>query len=339
VIQFREALPEDDDKLTRLVGKPMPGELSLSRTCEPSLLEACARQGPPRQILTAVDEESILAVCTYFPWDYWVGGETRRVWTVSDFRAERRAANKSVTGLGWQALRERLDGVPALMSLVDDNPVSHRLFSKGRKGWPRLRRVARMKTLILPLALLPTTRQEAGLIRPKAEVILRALNRQTRHLTPHISADDLGRVTPAPENFIACHDGCSVVSCGALWDASDYRQIKISGYSGIYATIRSFCRRIGWNLLPEPGSSVQVRFACFLRGTCKESRSRVFQGLVERARLQGAQFLIWGQDAEDEAPFPGYWPRFTMGSTLYQLKWSDELDLGFARSGYEVAWL
>jgi hypothetical protein len=339
VIQFREARLEDDEKLTRLVGKPMPGDLSLSMTREPSLLQACAHHGPPRRVLTAVDEGKVLAVCTYFPWDYSVRGETRRVWTVADFRAERRAASKSVTGLGWQALAERLDGQPALISLVDDNPVSYRLFSKARKGWPRLNKVANLKTLILPLTLVPRSCPEAGLIRPKTEQIVRALNQQTTHLTPVLSAEDVGRATPGPESFVACHDGCSLTACGALWDASDYRQIKIAGYSGLYARLRAVCRRFRVPLLPPPGSQVRVQFAAFLRGRCEESRRRVFLGLVEQARERGTQFLVWGQDAEDKPPFPRAWPRFTLNSSLYQLKWSEEFDLGLARSGYEVAWL
>lgn len=339
MIQFREARLEDDVKLTRLVAQPMPGDLSLSRTSEPSLLQACIKQGPPRRILTAAEGDDVLAVCTYFPWEYWVEGEARRIWTVADFRAERRAAGLSVTGLGWRALKEKLCGEPALISLVDDNPISHRLFSKERKGWPKLRRVANLKTFIFPLALLPASPQKAGLVQPLREGLLSALNRQTTYLTPLLSESDLGQATPGLESFVACHDGCSMTACGALWDPSDYRQIRISGYSGLYARLRQFSRKLGLWFMPEPGREVRVQFASFFRGDCEVSRRRVFRALVDKARARGAQFLIFGQDGQEVPPFPALWPRFTMKSSLYQLKWSDESELGFAKAGFEVAWL
>lgn len=339
MIRFREATAEDDARLTQLVAKPMPGDLSLAMTREPSLLDACRRHGPRRRVLTAVDGEDIVAVCTYFPWLYQIRGEARRVWTVADFRAEKQAAGRSVTGLGWQALRQRLNGEPAVISLVHDNPVSLRLFSKQRKGWPRLSKVGQLETLILPLALVPREKDRGGLVQPSARQIARLMKERPSHLEPLIAEDDVGDVTPGVESFLACHDGSRLSACGALWDPSDCRQVKVSGYSGLYARLRAACRRLRLPLLPDPGHQVKLRFASFLRGGCEVSRRRILGALIGRAKDSGAHFLVLGQDAGQVLPFPRYWPRFTVRSSLYQLCWEGDSELGFGSTGYEVAWL
>jgi len=246
VIRFREARAEDDSALTRLVAIPMPGDLSLSMAREPSMLASCASHGPPRRVLVAEEKNELMAVCTHFLWRYRVGTEVRELWTVADFRAERRAAASSVTGLGWRALRERVEGKPALISLVEDNPISLRLFSKARKGWPGLHRVARLKTLMLPLAALPPVHPGLGLFQPAEEQIRRILNEDRRHLAPVFEKDDIGCVTPGPENFLAHHDGVRLAACGALWDPSEHRQIRYhqpTPSAGPYAHVHSLRRR------------------------------------------------------------------------------------------------
>ena len=335
VIRFREARAEDDSALTRLVATPMPGNLSLSMAREPSMLASCANHGPTRRVLVAEDRNELMAVCTHFLWRYRIGTEVRGLWTVADFRAERRAAASSVTGLGWRALRERVEDKPALISLVEDNPLSLRLFSKARKGWPALHRVARLKTLMLPLAALPPVHRGLGLLQPAEWQIRKLLNQDERHLAPVFDTDDIGRVSPGAHNFLAHHDGVKLAACGALWDASDHRQIRIAGYAGLYARLKRWCSP----LLPEPGSEVRVRFAAFLKGSSRQAVRQVFRGLAIRAKEQGAQFLVWGGDATEPPPFPRHWPHFKMDSSLYQLCWDGQERLPLAECGYEVAWL
>jgi hypothetical protein len=286
--------------------------------------------------LVAEQEGDLMAVCSRFLWPYRVGEKVLEIWTAADFRAERRAAVSSVTGLGWRALRKRLEGKPALISLVKDNPLSFRLFSKGRRGWPCLHEVARLKTVMLPLATVPSFRSALGLLPPSRVQVCQFLNEDKSYLAPVFEPNDIGRVTPGLESFLAYHDGVNLGACGALWDPSDYRQIRIAGYNGLYARLKRWCSP----LLPDQGSEVRIRFAAFLKGDCRVARSRVFQGLVTRAKEEGAQFLVWGGGASEAHPFPGHWPFFKMESSLYQLCWDDErLPRALSHCGFEVAWL
>lgn len=314
----------------------MPGDLSLAMSREPSLLRACAHVGPTKNVLTAVDEDGPLALCTYAPWRYWVGGKPTTVYTVGDFRALARGAGRSITGQGWKALRERLEGSPAIVSLLDDNPMSHRLFSKQRKGWPTLKPVARLRTSIL--VLFPGVGEGAvGFVTPSTSQILESLSRQ--HLEPLLEAESMGVVTPAPESFLAEFDGHRVRASGALWDTSLFRQVKVAGYSGLYARLRSLAHRLRLPLLPAPGASVSLQYVAFLRGETLASKRRVLSALMRRAERAGCRFLVLGEDAGTPRVAPGYWPHFRMNSTLYQLCWGDAPTLGFAPTGFEVAWL
>ena len=288
-------------------------------------------------MLTAALGEDLVALCTFFPWTYWQEGEKKEIWTVADFRAQRMAAQRSVTGRGWKALRERLEQKPALISVVDDNPISYRLFSKGRPNWPRLHKVASLKTLILPLWNLLASPREVGLVGPSAAQISECWRLQAPQfdLSPVLEAADIGVVTPAIEEFVACFDGSQVLASGALWDPSQYRQIRVESYGGLYARIRSL------GLLPPPGSEVKAFFAAFLAGSCFSSVKKVFRELLRRAQDRGAHFLVWGGDREQPAPFPSYWPHFSYKSSLFQLLWEGDkaMSPGGRRAAYEVAWL
>lgn len=335
---FREAQEKDDAQLTELFAKPMPGDLSLSFTRTPGYLESCARFGPRRRVLSAVEGDEVLALCSFFLWPYSVAGKRVEVWTVADFRALDRAAHRSVTGRGWKALRGLLEGRPAMISVVDDNPISGPLFAKRRRGWPELRPVARLQTLMFPL--LGEYQDEIGVVCPAVERLCEFLNGDERELAPHILPGHLGRVAPAPEDFLGVTDGAGLRACGALWDPCRFRQTRVAGYRGFYASLRRWSQKLGLDVMPEPGSKVAVGFASFLRGE-EEALERVARALCHRARQRGLSFLVWGGDAREKSPFPRHWPRFTYPSTLYQLVWEgdDPLKVGEGPCGYEVAWL
>lgn len=301
---------------------------------EPSLLRASRECGPPRDVLTALLGADPVALVTYFPWRLNTGEAHQTVFTVSDFRSLQRAALRSVTGLGWRALRDRLEGQPALVSLVDDNFAAHRLFSKKRPGWPVLRPLAQLTTTIIPLGAIPGSRRGRYLFEPSEAQLVSILERTEGYLSPQIKRADFGTVLPPRASFRAWADGAGPKALGALWDCSSYRQIVVASYGGLYAKLRA------WGLLPPIGTAVPVRFVSFLRGQ-KEGKKELFQEFAHQARQQGAAFLVWGADRGETPPFPRWWPRLYYPSTLYQLRWDHDplLPQGVRPCGYELAWL
>lgn len=338
---FREAQEMDDEQLTRLFSKPMPGDLSLSLTRTPSYLKSCRLLGPSRRVLTAVEKQDVLALCSFFSWPYRLNNEIRNLWTIADFRADDRAAHRSVTGRGWIALRKLLDDNPALISVVSDNPISKRLFSKKRRGWPTLRPVARLQTLMFPL--LGSASLVSGLVQPKVSALCSFLNRQneTRQFAPVFCDEHFGTVLPRGEDFLAVTDGARILACGTLWNPERFRQTRVAGYRGHYAKLFQWSSRFKMGVLPNPNSIVPIGFAAFLRGSDQQALALVAKGLASRAKEQGLSFLVWGGDAQESAPFPRHWFRFTYPSELFQLVWDGDSPLvpSEAFCGYEVSWL
>lgn len=323
---FREARPEDDPQLTSLIAKPMPGALSLSFCREPSFLRSCAECGPPRRVLVAEAEGRMVALCSHFLHTYRVGGVEREIWTVGDFRALPEAAYRSVTGRGWRALRERLQGKPAVMSVVDQNMAALRLFAKQRKGWPRLHPVARLQTYLFPLMGVAAG-DEYGLVRPSADVFSNSWN--DREGTPF--QPRLQRSLIAGDLF-ALSDGAGLRAAGCLWDQSAHRQWRVAGYSGAYRRLYQM------GVLPAPGHPVSVATACFLHGQAA-ARAELLARLRALAAARGYSFLVYSQSCDRPLPFPRWWPRLSYPSTLYQLVWEGDEELLFGNTDYPVCWL
>lgn len=332
MIDFREAKTEDDSKLTELVARPLPGDLSLSFGREPSLLESCTRCGPKRRILVGHTSTEPIAVCTHFPWSYYANDGATEIEIVADFRAVSDSAHRGITGLGWRALRGRLEGRPAVISVVNDNPRSLRLFTKKRRGWPTLHKVAQLQTWIYPLVKPPSAPLTAV---PGPEAVIRFWNEwaKTHFLAPQLQMHHLGREAPHAHQFVALSSGTGLTACGALWMPDQYRTIRVFRYDGWYATLRRL------RLLPPPGSEVPVAFAAFVAAHSPGDRSLILRALAKKAWNRGARFLIWGGDQRLPSPFPH--PRLSYPSTLFQLLWDEERPLpsSSALCGCQVAWL
>lgn len=345
MMEFREARPSDDPQLTQLVSTPLPGGLQLAFCREPSYLKACAECGPPRRVLVAADGEEILGLCSAFRRPFWCHSKVQNLWIVSDFRARPSAAGRGITGRGWTALRDILGGEPALISLLDENPRSRRLFSKPRPGWPRLHPIIDLQTHISPLLSWPDPPS-------LPEVSARAVSAQQasaffqeegakEDLFPVIESTDFGTILGSSEHLLGVFEHDRLVGCAGLWDPSDHRQVKVHGYGGMFAQAHRWTRKLSPKMgLPEPGTNVPVSFVCPLLCQDPEHFRTLLAALRTEARRAGSQFLIWcrggGGTSRWFDPF-----RFSYPSALYQLLWDDDAPFTgpLESRGFEVAWL
>lgn len=335
MVEFRQARPEDDAQLTRLVSQPMPGNLSLAFCREPSFLKSCALCGPARRVLTAVEGERVVALCSFFLREYHWEGQSQAVWTLSDFRALSSKAGLSITGRGWKCLRGLLDGLPAMISVLHDNPRALQLFSKPRPGWPRLRPIGDLCTNITPLWRWPRTRHchHVTSIAPEQMMAFQASHPEP--LRPLVQCEDLGTVLPPSHRFWGVYDRAGILQgCAGLSEPSAFRQVRIHGYAGVYRWLHRF------SLLPGVGSTVPLSFASLLH--CRHPRAfrALFERLKSEARAAGSRFLIWCQGGPD---LTSWWDRLRLryGSRIFQVLWDGDRPLPELRGPLspEVAWL
>lgn len=346
MIEFREARAEDDEQLTRLIASPLPGDLSLAFCREPSYLTSCARCGPRRRVLTAVQQGQVIALCSFFLRSYHWGGTTHQVWTLSDFRALPQHAGKSITGRGWRAIRQLLEGRPAMISVLRENHRTMRLFSKPRPQWPGLHPIGALCTNITPLwkwpRLLAARDPQASLVRQLSpEQVLSFANDRREPLSPRIGAEDFGTVLPPMDRFWGVFSTRGeLLGAAGLSEPRAHRQVKISSYGGFYARLHRWSRVLGVPLLPDPGSQVALSTACLLNCSAPGPFRSLFARLKVEARKAGSSFLVWCKGGTD---FTSVWDRlrFRYHSRLYQLLWEGDRPLPALPSplGYEVAWL
>lgn len=336
---FREARPEDDAQLTRLIALPMPGNLSLSFTREPSYLQACAHCGPPRRVLTALEGDKVVALTSFFLREYWWDGQPRQVWTLSDFRALPQRAGYGITGQGWKALRELLENQPAMLSVVEDNTRALALFSKPRPGWPSLYPIAELRTNLTPLLPFPSwPSQRYHTRRLSPEEILNVLSRDPQPLQPLIEAKDFG--TTIARDFWGVFQGEQILGFAGLHDQSRYRQVRIHSYAGWYKRLHRLGRALHLPLLPEPGREIPIRIASLLHCPNPSAWRALRAALCQEARRQKAAFLVWCRAGPNPTNLS-----FAYRSRLYQILWEGEKPLpALAKSGsdplsFEVAWL
>jgi hypothetical protein len=341
MIEFRDARPQDDAQLTRLVASPLPGSLSLAFCREPSYLASCAQCGPPRRVLTAVDGDTVVALCSFYLRTYQWEGQRRPVWLVGDFRALPRYAGRGITGQGWRALRQRLEGHPAMISLLEDNPRALQLFSKSRPHWPRLQPLASLRTNITPLWWWPRERSLFPVRSLQTEQLLEFANSRREPLSPEISREDLGSALPGLERFWGVFSRAGqLLGVAGLSEPRQHRQVRVAGYGGWYARLHRWSRALGRPLLPDPGSQVRLSTACLLSCSQAAPFRALFERLKSEARAAGSSFLVWCQGGSD---LSGWFDRlrFRYASRLYQLLWEGEQPLPPlpGQAGYEVAWL
>lgn len=332
---FSEAQPSDDEQLTQLIARPMPGDLSLSFSREPSYLNACARCGPPRRVLVAKEQDKIVALTSFFLRDYWWNEKPTEIWTVSDFRALPSKAGLGITGKGWKALRLLLDHKPAIISVVADNPRAVALFLKPRPGWPRLHPLADLRTNLTPLIFTRRPQNGPYQTRPlSAEELQRALKQNPQPLQPVVDDKDFGTTLPPADNYWGVFHNDTLLGYAGLHDQSAHRQIRIHSYAGWYQILARL------RLLPQPGSEIPLRTASLVHCPDSTAWSVLKQRLEHEAKQQNAKFLVWCRAGR--APLD---LSFTYRSRIYQLVWEGEKPLPpLAKKGphplsFEVAWL
>lgn len=341
---FREALPEDDAALTELIALPMPGDLSLSFCRAPSYLESCQRCGPSRRVLVAVQEERVVAMCSFYLREYHWHGQPRAVWMLGDFRALPGAAGRSITGQGWRAIRGLLGGHPALISVVEENDRALRLFSKPRRGWPHLHPVGDLRTEITPLGFRPRGRHAHSVRWVEASRVVEHVQAHRRPLSPLVEEADFGSVLPLRGRFWGVFDRADrMVGCAGLsepWLFGGHRQVVVAGYGGVYRWLYRLQRLLRGNWLPNPGDEVRSSTAVLLDCPDPAAFRALFHALQLESQEVGSQFLVWNRPDPEHLPL---WDRlrFRYRSRFYQLLWEGDQPLPPIPSpiGYELSWL
>jgi hypothetical protein len=344
------ATPTDEPELRQLLcSNPMPGRISVSFEREPDYFIGARIEAPFHQIIIARDSStgSIIGMGTRSVRDVFLNGVAQPVGYLSQFRVDSRYRAMRKTFLrAFDYLHELHQDKRAdfyFSSIVEDNLLARRLFSKRWSGMPRFESYSRMHTLAiycrrkrsrLPIPIgLTLVRGNSALKGAILDCLQR--NGARYQLTPVWTGETLFDPvhTPnlEPEDFYLALEGDTVVGCLAVWDQSDYKQTIVRGYSRVIDRWRKLinlgARLGGWPSLPLPHTPFRYCFASHL--AIDHDHPQVFAGLLRsvynHAAAEGYDYFMLGL-SESNRLLPvvaNSYRHITYTSQLYLVDWED----------------
>ena len=322
----------DDAGVRRLVRtQAMPGRVRLSFCREPDFSAGCAVTGDEYQILVARSqpEGDVVGVACRSVRRVFLNGREQRIGYLGQLRVDERYRGRWLVSRGFAMLgaMHRTDPLPAyLVSIVDGNDeATGILVRKPRRGFPRLREVARYVTFAVRVrrVSIPVARSVSVGAPPSIGDVAEFLSREgsRRQLSSVWTADSLQRLAAygltTDDMRIARADSRTAGVIG-LWDQSAYKQSVIRGYSGWL--------RAASPLLPRPGTRLKSVYASLV--CIAHDDVRVFDALLREvctlAAARGFDYLLVGLDVRDPlSAVVRTHPHVAYPSRLYLASWPD----------------
>lgn len=245
---FKIAEAEDDSEIRQLLREiVLPGRVRISIEREPNYFSFASAGNLSGQTLLCREgvTDRLLAMGTRAVWPVFVNGALNKLGYLSHLRvvSDYQGRSKRILSTGFErllSLRSSDELEFDLMSLVEGNSVTDRLFNSDVAWLPKCVPYARFATFILPV------KENQGIV-PKSSCtvekarrehitgIIDCLNRNLKRYqcAPCWSKDDLFSTKKTPglalDDFYVATDRERVIGCIARWDQQQVRQVKVEG--------------------------------------------------------------------------------------------------------------
>lgn len=319
----REARPEDNGDLVRLAAAcPMRGDTVLCVDRSPDFFTLNRLQGDEWKVGVAVEPDDTIVGCAAIAARHaWLNGLPVAMSYVCDLKVHPEYRRRGVADAlsGWlRTAAGELAGpdAPALLTILEGNtPMEKR--ADGRRGLPRLRRIATIEAWSIPLVL-PRRRRVRGIDVRAAGVndlddMAALWNRVApgRQLADAFGSGGLAaRIQsspwPGPEAYLLARnaDGRLAGFVG-LWDQHEFKQIRVLRYepraAALRRTVNVLAPLVGAARLPPPGES--LRYLTAVHVCVPPDRPDALRALLLVAlsaqRSRGYGFITIGLDAND----------------------------------------
>jgi hypothetical protein len=349
-IQIGLATPADEPALRQLLrDNPMPGRISVSFEREPDYFIGARVEAPFHQVIVARDPSNgrIFGMGTRSVRQLYLNGVAQPIGYLSQFRVDSRyrAMRKTfIQAFGTLYELHQDQRAPIYFtSIIQDNVLARRLFSKRWPGMPHFRPYTHLHTLAiycrrkrsnLPMSRwLTLARGNPALKGAILDCLQR--NGSRTQLTPVWTAETLFDPihTPnlAPEQFFLALVDETVVGCLAVWDQSGFKQTIVRGYSPGMDRWRKWINlvsRLGnWPVLPPPHTPFRYCFASHLAidGDNPQVFAALLRCVYNHAASQGYDYFMLGlNQANPLLPVvTNSYRNITYTSQLYLVDWDE----------------
>jgi len=318
--RFVRATRDDEPEIRTLVGGlAVPGTVSVRFEREPDYFAGTTVQGDPCDVLIARHEPDgeLAAVMVRAERRVFLDGRETRVAYVGQIRITPRFQGRWLmqrATLELAQLRDR--SMPYLGVIASDNPVALGTIAGRRPpGAPRVARIAQAHSVALilhdrlkrPRTTLPVISGD----RVHLDEIVSFLRTMgpRRQLFPVVERDHLldtrtYRSLRLEDLGVVRRDG-EIAGVLGSWDQSRYKQEIVAAYSPRLRRLRPgydlAARLIGGARLPRVGEPVRMTFGCLHCQADDDADvlEALLSGARDRARRQGAAFLMVGFDERD----------------------------------------
>lgn len=339
-----------DDLVLRSIlrNTPMPGEISIAFTREPSYFDAAVVDGRFRQVVVARETEScqIVGFGSRSVAPRFVNGQPSSVGYLSSLRVLPEHRKRTVIAGGYsffhQLHQDRRTPI-YLTTIAHDNAIAQNALARGRAGLPTYHPVGSFHTAAIPL-----TRRRRSIpiggsfeIRPadRSDLpeIIRFLNvvGSKRQLFPCYELDDFSSST-GPLRGLRIQDILLAIREGRIagtlagWDQYAFRQNVVSSYDQPLRSLRplynAYARLRGVPEFPRPGAAIRCLMGAL--PVVEMDDGAVFRGLIEELciRKSGGRWdylMVGMHDSDPLLPVLRLLPARWYTTSVYVACWDD----------------
>lgn len=312
-LNFQTACQDDDEQLRQLLrDNPMQNGISVSFCREPSYFDACSVQGETAEVFVGRDLKThqLAGVGARYGFAAFVNGQVQPMAYLADLRVQAAYRHGIHLRRAYDFLRTQHQAKPYAVyttMILKDNHLALKTIAANRAGMPPYHAQDLVHTPMLLLAWQKPDVQTDCTIRRATlqdwQQIVAFINREHARFqfAPFYREDDLYnnrlRGLKIEDIFLACRHH-EIVGTLALWQQSDFRQIRVVDYQGTWKWLKPIYNVLATvsplERLPEKGESLRCAYLSLL--AIADDDLNIFRALLRHVYQQacgsGLHYLV-----------------------------------------------
>ncbi|MCP4073459.1 MAG: hypothetical protein GY742_17230 [Hyphomicrobiales bacterium] len=341
---------QDDAELRQILeDTTLPGWVSFSYRCEPSLFKALDATSSVNQVVIARKDDTGKAIGFFSRQTrtVFIEGREKQIGYLGQLRFDPSFRHPfQIMRAGWAFWREHLISqteVPFdLTSILSDNLPARRLLEAGVSGLPVYSPIADYSTLAIRSGGQTMSKVGNGVVVGNKEQLPEIVdfirqNYAEKQFAPAIPDAEFyalitNRILQA-EDFLVLREGGEIIATLAIWDQRHHKQTVVAGYSHLARMARPvlniFAPMIGIPTLPSVGTGLNQAYLAFI-SAAPEYGDRSLRSLISAARnhatRRGIDILMTGSIKNSflDNVVKKHFRHMEYSSIIYGVHWPDQ---------------
>lgn len=295
-IEFGLATQHDDQDLRRLIASiPIPGNISMIYTREPSFFDSVNIMGKKSDVFIAKKNGDILAQGMASYLDCYINGEAKEIGYLSSLRIEEQLRTTRCVFQGFDFVK-KLDAdrnIPFYLStIIEDNHAARKVLTSNRMSIPKYIDIGRYITYAILLqkcnhSIFQSAYNIKNIIDERElNSIIDFINKEgsKKQFYPVYTKKDLmGFKGFDFRNLWGCYDHNELIGVIGCWDQSSFKQTIVNGYHGKWKIIKPIYNLLsplmGYKRLPQCGEKIEYLYLSFV--AIKDNQPKIYESILK----------------------------------------------------------